>query len=85
MTTTAPAPAPEPEDRRPCGVVRIGGTGLEWVCIRPVHAKVYVRRQGRRAGDPIFPSGTDRLGRALQADRHLFVRRYPERGPYASE
>jgi hypothetical protein len=53
-----------------------------------VHAKAYVRRTNsgkNRAGDLIFPSGTDRLGRALQADRHLFVRRYPDRGPYANE
>lgn len=78
---TAPAPEPD-DDRRPCGVVRIGGTGLEWVCVLPVHAKVYTRRttSGRnKKGDPIYPSGSQHDGRALQADRHLFVRRYPTR------
>lgn len=79
MTTIAPAPPPEEGNPRQCGVVRIGGTGLEWVCVREVHAKVYIRH---RTGAPIFPSGRQPDGRPVQADRHLFVRRYPDRGPY---
>lgn len=45
-----------------CRATHIGGTGIEWICIAPVHAT----EASIRAGNP-------------QVDRHIFVRRYPNR------
>lgn len=68
----------DPRAQQPgaCRATTIGGTGIEWICIRPVHAKIYYRHSN---GAPIFPSGSQHDGRPLQADRHLFVPRYPMR------
>lgn len=52
-----------------CGVTRIVHS-IEWVCIRKVHAKVYVRKSTRR-GEPIF---TD-----PQAEKHFMVPKWPNR------
>lgn len=55
-----------------CGVTTLGGTGLEWVCIKAPHGKVYTRNTpspGHHRGDPIYS--------AAGADAHYFVRRYP--------
>jgi hypothetical protein len=63
-----------------CGVTTIGGTGIEWVCVRSVHAKVYQRRTGDRThhrGEPIYQDGG-------KADQHVFVPRYPGRGIHPS-
>ena len=51
-----------------CGVTRLGGTGIEWICVRPVHAKVYKRKDGRTF-----------FSENYTADQHYFVRRYPNR------
>lgn len=71
MTNVEPVPdQPGPT----CGVTQVGGTGIEWVCIRPVHAKVYTRRRGRK-GEPIFNANPS-------ADQHYMVPRYPGRGAH---
>lgn len=64
------ASEPRPEDARICGIVRIGGTGIEWVCIRGVHAKWADRHR----------PAVDSRGNPAQAERHYMVRRYPNRG-----
>lgn len=63
--------APDPRTDRPglCGITRTGATGIEWICIRPVHAKWEDRHR------PAY----DSRGNPAQAERHYFVRRYPYR------
>jgi hypothetical protein len=58
-----------------CGVISIGGTGLEWICIKPIHGEVYKRRtSGQRysKGDPFYSTNPS-------VDQHYFVRRYQNR------
>lgn len=58
-----------------CGVTTMGATGIEWICIKPAHAKIYTRRSGDRThkkGEVIFSDSP-------QADQHYFVNRYPYR------
>lgn len=53
----------------------VGGTGMEWVCVRPVHAKVYQRRSSDRThkkGDPVYSDNK-------AANAHHFRRKYPNR------
>jgi hypothetical protein len=52
-----------------CGVTRIGGTGIEWVCIRQVHAKVYNRHKN---GAPIYNDNP-------KTEQHYFVPKWPHR------
>jgi hypothetical protein len=52
-----------------CGITCIGGSGIEWVCIRQVHAKVYNRHKN---GAPIYDNNR-------RADQHYFVPRWPNR------
>jgi hypothetical protein len=60
-------PDPRTERRGICRAMTIGGTGIEWVCIKLVHApddgKIYGARRG------VIPT----------ADRHYYVPRYPNR------
>jgi hypothetical protein len=77
---------PDPRTQRPeiCRVTYVGGSGLEWVCIRPVHAPAYRRRstdrthQGEVSGTGAHP---ERFGpvSAAPADRHWFINRWPNR------
>lgn len=74
---------PDPRTEAPgiCGVTYIGGTGLEWICIRPVHSKTYQRNNGDRThnkGDLIYQDGG-------AADQHYMVTRwkYRSRQPLA--
>lgn len=53
-----------------CGVEIIGGTGIVWICIKKVHAKVY-ERHGVRRGEMIFS--------AQGADSHYMVPKWPNR------
>lgn len=58
-----------------CRVTKIGPTGIEWICVKPVHDKVYYRRtsdRNHRKGDPIFSNNPS-------VDRHVFVNRWPNR------
>lgn len=67
------------EGKQICGVVRVGATGIEWICVRPVHAQVYVRRtSGQRyvRGDPKFSTNPS-------VDQHYFQRRYPNRDDFS--
>lgn len=52
-----------------CGVTIIGGSGIEWICIRPVHAKIYYRHKNRK---PIYSENPT-------ADQHYMVPRWPNR------
>lgn len=68
-----PTDTVEREDERAqrpgiCGVTRTTG-GIEWICIREVHAEVYRRRT--RVGE-VFESNPG-------VDRHYYVNRYPWR------
>lgn len=60
----------DPRAQRPetCRVTTVTGSGREWICIKPVHAKMYRRKDGRMMED-LNPN----------ADRHYFVPRYPLR------
>lgn len=51
-----------------CGVTRTGPTGIEWICVKKVHAKIYQGRNGKMVYD-------NNPG----ADRHFYVNRYPNR------
>lgn len=65
-----------------CGHVEVGGLGIEWVCVREPHGKVYRRRRRSRHGSP-YETDQDqqppRPGETVQGDRHYMVRRYPHR------
>ena len=50
-----------------CRVTEIGGTGIEWICIKKVHSKQY-KRKGRYG-----------VTWSLGSEHHYFVRRYPDR------
>lgn len=66
---------PRAKEKGICGVTFIGSTGIEWICVKKVHAKVYTRNTsgyGYRKGDPIFSS-------SRTADSHYFVNRWPNR------
>lgn len=70
-----------------CRAIYIGGTGIEWICIREPHNKGYKRRTGdltHRRGEIVYGTGAhldgpDRGGRAATADQHYFVNRWPNR------
>lgn len=71
-----------------CGVTRVGGSGIEWVCIRPVHDKAYQRRKTDAhhhgyvtgTGAQPTPRTPGAIPRAAPADRHYYVRKWPNRG-----
>lgn len=70
MTTTETLEQdPRAERTGTCGVTTIGGTGIEWICIKKVHAKWEDRHRA-----PV-----DSRGNPAQSERHYFVRRYPNR------
>lgn len=50
-----------------CGVKQNTGT-IEWICVKPVHAKIYQSRKGKMVYD-------NNPG----ADKHYFVNRFPNR------
>lgn len=76
----------DPRSLKPdiCHVIKIGVTGVEWVCIKSVHNTEY-RRKATDATHHGFVDGTGAhperpFGmRAPKADQHYFVRRYPYR------
>lgn len=51
MTDTLEAVDPRTERPGICGVVQVGATGIEWVCIKEVHATEDDVRQGREKAD----------------------------------
>jgi hypothetical protein len=51
-----------------CGVSFIGSTGIEWICIKPVHAKLRKRKNGRVE-----------LESNPEVDRHYYVNKWPNR------
>lgn len=58
-----------------CGVTRIGPSGIEWICVKQVHGKVYERKTSGRTykkGDPIFSESMSNF-------QHYFVNRWPNR------
>lgn len=58
-----------------CRVTRVGPTGIEWICIKPVHAKIYYRKVGDKShkkGDRIYANNP-------QVDYHYMVNRWPGR------
>ncbi len=55
-----------------CGVTTTGALGIEWICVKEPHAKIYTRRSGLRRGAPIFSDNP-------QGDYHYFVNRWPNR------
>lgn len=58
-----------------CGVIHVGGLGIEWICVREVHAKVYIRRKTTKRnhkGDLIYSNNP-------VADKHYMVARWPNR------
>lgn len=58
-----------------CGVTTVGGTGIEWVCIRQVHGAVYTRNRGdrnHRKGDVIYSTTPN-------SERHYYVPKWPNR------
>lgn len=61
-------PDPRTERHDICGVTFIGATGIEWICIKEVHAKIYTSRKGKVVYDT-----------NPNADRHYFVNRWPNR------
>lgn len=67
-----------------CGVSYIGPTGIEWVCVKPVHDTAYVRRSRDQRGSHVaYSTGSHperRMGvQAPSSDRHYFVNRWPNR------
>jgi hypothetical protein len=76
---------PEDPRIRPgiCGTTYTGGTGLEWICIKDPHDTEYRRHSvsdrhvavSRTGAHPERPDGIQ----APAADRHYFVRRWPNR------
>ena len=68
---------PDPRTEAPgiCGATRIGSTGIEWVCIKPVHGTAYTRKRGdrtHRAGDLIINDTRTSVA-------HYMVNRWPNR------
>lgn len=65
-----PEDIPDPRTLVPgiCGVTSVGGLGIEWICIKKVHAKIYHNRKG----GIIYDNNKN-------ADRHYMVNRYPNR------
>lgn len=67
-----------------CGITYVGGTGLEWVCIKAPHDPEYRRRstdahhQGYVSGTNSHPERPPGV-QAPPADRHYFVPRWPNR------
>lgn len=58
-----------------CGITTIGGTGIEWICIKKVHDTAYVRRSSdmtHRRGSLVFNNNP-------RSEQHYFVRRWPNR------
>ena len=54
-----------------CKVSYVGPTGIVWVCVKKVHAKVYYRgKRSKRAGEMIFENNPG-------VDKHYFVNKYP--------
>ena len=51
-----------------CRVTNVDISGREWMCRRPVHAKLYRRRNGQT----VYDSNPT-------ADKHWFIPRYPYR------
>lgn len=51
-----------------CRLTFIGATGIEWICIRKVHYKIYKGKKNR-----YIPSNNPNV------DRHYWVPRYPNR------
>lgn len=59
---------PRTEAPHICGVTQVGSLGIEWVCVKKVHAKIYFRRNGKMFEDT-----------RPNADRHYFVPRWLNR------
>lgn len=67
-------PDPRAEKEDICGVTWIGGTGIEWICINPVHDKVYKTKRGEYT-----PSTSPKV------HQHYMVPRYPMRVKFEEE
>lgn len=58
-----------------CGVTQIGASGIEWICIKATHGKIYIRKtpsHRHHRGEMIFSNNP-------QVDAHYFVNRWPNR------
>lgn len=64
-----------------CGVTTVGGSGIEWICVNPVHGETYMRKSSdrhHRKGELIFSNNP-------KADQHFMVRRWPNRNGVSEE
>lgn len=55
-----------------CGYTRTGPTGIEWICIKEPHDKVYRRHSKGRRGELIFSNNPS-------TEHHHMVNRWPNR------
>ncbi len=58
-----------------CGITHVGPQGIEWICARKPHGKIYTRNKSsnrHRKGDFIFSNNP-------QVDAHYFINRWPNR------
>lgn len=64
-----------------CGVTFIGSTGIEWICVKPVHNPEYTRKSPNRNGGRKIngTGGWEDRGIVAPADKHYFANRWPNR------